>query len=110
MTEQTSLPASAPLAGNVAPAQHGAVATPAPAAAISVQRDGGKLSKLQELMKDANSVYWKGADAEKNQARYRELVGGAPEQAQPDQPQPMQPAIEHKYEVSQYVNGDNSAR
>lgn len=36
---------------------------------------GDEIQKLEKMMGNKSSEYWKGANAEKNQARYRELVG-----------------------------------
>jgi hypothetical protein len=49
------------------------VAAPAPAA-------DGELAKLKAMMADHRSAYWRGDNAERNQARYRELVDANPPQ------------------------------
>jgi len=35
-----------------------------------------EIQRLHELMRDSNSEYWRGPEAEKHQARYRELIRG----------------------------------
>lgn len=39
-----------------------------------VQAIGDEIAALKKLMGDQSSAYWRGAEAEKNQARYRELI------------------------------------
>jgi hypothetical protein len=37
-----------------------------------------EIAKFEAMMRDPRSEYWKGPNAEKNQARYRALIGGGP--------------------------------
>lgn len=50
------------------------VATVVPGATDPTSAIGDELASLKKMMGDSNSEYWKGANAEKNQQRYRELL------------------------------------
>lgn len=50
------------------------VETLVPGATNQSEAIGEEIVKLQKMMGDKNSEYWKGANADKNQARFRELT------------------------------------
>src|SRR5438552_6692355 len=100
---------STPLAGHAATAQHGvsSVEPTAPAAAISAQPLTER-AKLEAMMADRTSSYWTGSDAERNQARYRALVEGAPEQAQ-SQSESTTVLPTYAYDFSKFSPGEHES-